>query len=270
MAEAGEFIQQTAHYQAGNALALGRCARLAYSESAQIKAQAAAWGYDRFTFLNKDDTQGFVIGNASTVVVAFRGTEPENLRDWAVDFDAKLERSPFGRVQAGFQGALLAVWRPMTEAIAEYQNVGQSLWLTGHSLGAALATIATAHLRAAPNDKPVYGLYTFGSPRVGDRDFEQGFNDDMRSRAFRFVNNNDVVTRVPPRVAGFSHVGTLLYFDANGDVKSDPALWFKFVDSIKGGVENLGKLAPDAIRDHSMDAGYLPNLKKNLGVNPLA
>lgn len=87
-------------------------------------------------------------------------------------------------------------------------------------MGAALATLAAAYLRDAgrhpddPKDKPVNGLYTFGCPRAGNRDFERAFNQDSGARAFRFVNNNDIVTRVPPRELDYSHVGKFLYFSA--------------------------------------------------------
>jgi triacylglycerol lipase len=66
---------------------------------------------------------------------------------------------------------------------------------------------------------------------------------------------------------GYSHVGTFLYFDEDGDLKDDPGLWFRFLDSMKGSIEDLGKPGLDGINDHSMDR-YLANLKKNLSVNP--
>jgi triacylglycerol lipase len=140
------------------------------------------------------------------------------------------------------------------------------LWFTGHSLGAALATLAVAKLRYE-EDKPVYGLYTFGQPRTGDRNFERTFNQDFKPRAFRFVNNNDVVPRVPPRELRYSHVGTFLCFDADGKLHSDISWWYRLLDSIKGNIEDFLKPGTDGIRDHAMN-NYLHNLEKNLGVQP--
>src|SRR5262249_8900617 len=177
---------------------------------------SARWGFDRFQFFDRNGTQCYLAGNAKMVVAAFRGTQPHMLKDWLTDGDTCFCGQSFGRVHQGFERGLEEVRNEVTAAIAQFQDAGQSLWFTGHSLGAALATLAVAHLRAPPSDKPVYGLYTYGQPRVGDRDFEQRFNTDFKPRAFRFVNNNDLVTRIPSRVAGLSHGGKVLYFDPKG------------------------------------------------------
>jgi triacylglycerol lipase len=126
--------------------------------------------------------------------------------------------------------------------------------------------LAVATLRQS-EDKPVYGLYTFGQPRVGDRNFERTFNLDCKPRAFRFVNNNDVVPRVPPRELGYSHVGTFLYFDTEGTVQSDPSWWYRLLDSFKGRIEDFLKPGTDGSKDHSM-ARYLANLEKNVNTRP--
>ena len=263
-------VHDTVRYQPRNAYSLGLAADLAYEDAGKIQRQTAQWGCDRFEFLDRDDTQGYVCGSRDLIIVAFRGTEPDRLRDWLSDANAQFEPGPFGRVHKGFQRALKKVWEDMSSAINRFQDNAQSLWFTGHSLGAALATLAVAHLRCPPNDKPVYGLYTFGSPRIGDRDFEQRFNADSGSCCFRFVNNNDIVTRVPSRARGFSHVGTFMYFDRHGRLVDDPAFWYRFLDGLKASVQDLGKLGPDMIKDHSMTEGYLPNLEKNIGVTPFA
>ncbi|MGH8676838.1 MAG: lipase family protein, partial [Burkholderiales bacterium] len=243
------FVHDTTRYQPRNAYSLGLAADLAYEDEGKVREQTLNWGFSRFQFLDRADTQGFVGGNSEMIIVAFRGTEPDRLRDWLSDANTEFESGPFGRVHMGFQRALKKVWDDMTSAIVRFQDNAQSLWFAGHSLGAALATLAVAHMRGPPNDKPVYGLYTFGQPRVGDRDFEQRFNVDSQSRTFRFVNNNDLVTRVPSRATGFSHVGTFLYFDRNGRLVDDPGFWYRFLDGVKGTVADLGNLGPDMLKD---------------------
>ena len=90
-------------------------------------------------------------------------------------------------------------------------------------------------------DKPVHGLYTFGQPRTGDRNFERTINADFKPRCFRFVNNNDVVTRVPLRAMNYSQVGTFLYFDAEENLTDDLHWWYQFSDRVEGRIDDLGK-----------------------------
>ncbi|MBI2313733.1 MAG: lipase family protein [Betaproteobacteria bacterium] len=262
------FVPATAKYHPENALALGRLARLAYDTPQEIQRQCRAWGLPRCRFIEHQETQAFVAGNDNLVAVAFRGTEPGRLKDWMTDAGTDFVEGSFGQVHGGFHRALQGVRAAVREAIDEFQGgAGRSLWFTGHSLGAALATLAVAQLRQ--EDKPVYGLYTFGQPRTGDREFERTFNQDFKPRCFRFVNNNDLVTRVPPRASGFSHVGTFLYFDRDGKLQDDPGFWYRFLDGMKARIEDLGELGPDALRDHRMD-GYVTLLEKNRANNPFA
>ena len=78
--------------------------------------------------------------------------------------------------------------------------------LTGHSLGAALATLMSTLLPSAQ-------LFTFGSPRVGDAAFAQAVKTIAH---WRYIDCCDSVTRVPPTVLGYVHVGTRQYFDKDG------------------------------------------------------
>lgn len=154
-----------------------------------------------------------------------------------------------------------SVWEELLETIKEFQDQGQSLWFTGHSLGAALANITVAKL-IDDLDKPVYGLYTFGQPRVGNRTFARNFNIEFKSRYFRFVNNNDVVTRIPLRSMSYSHAGNFLYFDTDKVLHSDLHWWYVFVDNIGGVMEDFGKIGLDNIKDHDM-SDYIAGLEKN-------
>ncbi|HEY6241845.1 MAG TPA: lipase family protein [Burkholderiales bacterium] len=260
------FVPRTTKYQPENAYSLGQAANLAYAGAPDVQRTTAKWGFQKFKFFDRADTQAYAIGNDETIVVAFRGTEPKDLHDWLTDAEFDLVDGPFGKVHDGFYRALHQVWRDVYATILEFQDKAQSLWFAGHSLGAALAALAVATLRAE-HDKPVYGLYTFGQPRTGDRDFEKGFDQDFESQCFRFVNNNDIVTRVPLRVMGYSHVGTFLYFDDKGKIQEDPSWWYRFLDGVKGDLENLGKMLPDQLADHSMDR-YVALLQKNIKNNP--
>lgn len=260
------FNSDTTRYDPANALWLGKAASLAYQSETAIQKEISAWGFEKCRFFSRRETQAFMIANDKMVITAFRGTEPAHLRDWMTDADLQLVPGPGGEVHDGFNRALGYVYDEIRDSLDDLQRNGQSLWFTGHSLGAALATLSVARL-IHEEDKPVYGLYTFGQPRTGDREFARSFNAEFKPRAFRFVNNNDVVPRVPPREMGYSHVGTFVYFDAKGDIQADMSRWYRLLDSVKGRIDDFLKPGTDGLKDHFMD-NYLDNLEKNRKIIP--
>ncbi len=256
-----DFEFETTRYSGKNAYCLAQAAELAYRDETSIREQTGSWGLARCRFFTRRETQAFAAANDKLIIIAFRGTEPNRLVDWMTDADIHLRDGPIGKVHDGFQRTLGYVYPEIRQTITEFQTNAQSLWITGHSLGAALATLAVARLRFE-EDKPVYGLYTYGQPRTGNREFERHFNLDLKSRAFRFVNNNDVVTRVPTRALGYSHVGTFLYFDVNGKLHTDTSFWYKLLDGVQGRIEDFLKPGTDGLKDHAMR-----NYVRNTGIN---
>ena len=259
------FQPATALYHPDNAVALARAARLAYQGPADVAKVSASWGFPKSRYIERRDTQGYVIANDKAIVVAFRGTEPDNLKDWMCDLDTQFVTTTLGLVHNGFYQAVDRVWTDLVACIGEFQNKAQSIWVTGHSLGAALATVATARWRET--DKPINGLYNFGSPRVGDRVFERTFNQDFGMRAFRYVNNTDLVSRVPLRAMGFSHVGRCMTFDEKGALSVDPGLWSAFLNRMEGRIADLGSMGPADLKQHSIDT-YVALTLKNRAINP--
>ena len=85
------------------------------------------------------------------------------------------------------------------------------MWFTGHSLGAALAIIATKRWNAIAKSQ---GLYTFGSPGIGNKGFTKLFRN---THAIRFVHNQDIVTTVS-QAPNFRHVGELYIVNAKQDI----------------------------------------------------
>lgn len=248
-------------YSKKNAYWLGKASQIAYESPANAKAALDAWGCSTFEYFDNRETQAFIAGNDDLLMLAFRGTGG-NIRDWMTDLDIELVGGPGGRVHEGFLTALSAVWRDIWRFISQ-QRHRRALWVTGHSLGAALATLAVAKLRLE-RDEPVNGLYTFGQPRTGDREFAKNFDADFEKQTFRYVNNNDIVPRVPFRAMSYSHIGTFQYFDADGNQREDISWWEKLVDRMKGRIEDLLKPGTDGLKDHFM-ANYVACLEKALG-----
>lgn len=142
-------------------------------------------------------------------VLTFRGTEDP--QDWLADVKFLPQRwSPGGKVHRGFKQALGAVWRDVR---TDLKALSFPCYYTGHSLGAALATLAASRLRPE-------ALITFGSPRVGDGEFVRTLNN---IDATRYVDCSDIVTELPPALLGFRHAGKLHYIGRNRRVSVEPA-----------------------------------------------
>lgn len=248
-----DFDARTRNYSRINAYWLGRASQIAYEPFDGARQELENWGLTEFQPIESKDTetQAFIAGNGDMLLLSFRGTE-RALKDWLTDFDAAFVNGPRGMVHEGFQIALGSVWREIWNYLAE-QRRGRALWVTGHSLGAALAALAVAKLRFE-RDEPVNGLYTFGQPRTGNRDFASSFDADFGGQTFRYVNNNDIVARVPTRASGYSHVGTFKYFDKNGKQDDQLDWWDKVVDRMKGGIEQILNSKPgiDGVKDHAI------------------
>jgi hypothetical protein len=188
-------------------------------------------------------TECFVASNDDFAIVAFRGSElrtregrprdfSEVFNDWRRNADIRRSNSvPGAVVHRGFADGAKEVWEAgLGDYIASLPS--RKVWFTGHSLGGALATLAAA--RALNDRGRLDGLYTFGSPRVGDADFADSFRGMMAERGltyYRFVNGEDVVATVPHLskvqlslrpVVRFKHAGTLKYIDRGGRITEDP------------------------------------------------
>ena len=244
-----------------NAWWLCEAATLAYSAPLVAEAKFAAAGLPKVEFFDGPSTQCYLAAGDKFAILAFRGTETskrKNHHDYAniiadikADFDIRLNESEQGgRIHQGFTDAIDEVWAPLARKLEEAAAKGLKLWFCGHSLGAALATLA------ADRFGNVAGLYTFGSPRVGDKSFA----DDFFIPTYRFVNNNDIVTQVPP--LPYHHVGQLRYIDHQGRIHDDTVRWQRWLDSIQGQVQTAfnaaGKLrkgfkimVPDGLMDHA-------------------
>ena len=222
--------------------------KIAYSDQQSCRDQLINLGYGEFAWFDNEGTQAFACrkSNANDIFIVFRGTEPNQMKD--ILADAKAWRKPArekGLVHFGFAQAIDKVYDNIVHWINEQKLDGErNITCTGHSLGAALATIMASRLDA--NE-----LYTFGSPRIGNRDFVKEMNKDG-IKHYRFVNNNDIVTKVPFPIR-FVHHGELVYINHFGNIrKMSP--WQRFKDQWRGRMRALSKGQPfDGVFDHSID-----------------
>lgn len=253
------FEATTAAYSLRNAYWLAQAANIAYQDKPTIQPAVTELGLNKFEFLSRRDTEGYIAANETMIIVAFRGTEPTHLRDLLADAQFHKVQGPLGQVHRGFLHAFELVKDDMVNAILRFRDKTrpQSLWCTGHSLGGALAVVAAASLSVGGHK--VNGLYTFGQPRVGDETFANECVRRLTGQHYRFVNNNDTVTRVPPREFAYAHAGEVRYIDTDGQIQSDISFWNQFVDRVKGRMEDFLRPGTDGLKDHGM-RHYLAHL----------
>ncbi len=213
------FRFNAASFDGINAWWLAEASTLAYADEDFVRSRFREAGLPEVTFFEKGSTECYVANNDRFAIVAFRGSEISRKRekrdlnevvaDLKTDIDFRLtdwERG--GKVHRGFKEALDEVWPDLLAHIREIQGKGCKIWVTGHSLGGALATLFAGRYGT------VQGVYTFGAPRVGNEDFREHFDRDI----YRFVNNRDIVPRLPPPGL-YVHVGIRKFIDGDGVVR---------------------------------------------------
>jgi triacylglycerol lipase len=290
----------TAGFSREVALYLANACDLAYSDDPKEAAHEML-GLEAEVFRHPaSDTQGFVGRAERFAVLAFRGSEQvlQHPKDWLVDFQFQQTRNPHftGGVHSGFSTALSSardtLGAILRRALTAAQEVGADdpglpLFVTGHSLGGALATLATCRLAAgefptADGARPVRvnhrATYTFGAPRVGDLAFCQAYT----SFTCRVVNDLDWVPQVPLQgkevrdLAGllpkctpewirilveravraplYGHVDTLFHLDDDGRVSQQAAGLTWLGDYYRRSIQSLGRSLNAPFDDHAIDS----------------
>jgi triacylglycerol lipase len=204
-------------YDDRTALELATIAFLAYDDPATAVQQMRDRGFEQFHYFDRGDTEAFLVGNAERLVLIFRGTEPLHVQDWITNAQVAKVQACGGRVHSGFWRGCQDVWSEIETEVQRMRRTYATpppLFLTGHSLGGSLAILVAAQLQLCGHQ--VDGIYTYGCPRIGDRQFAMQYNRRLYNCTFRLVNHRDIVSQVPPAEMGYTHVGQLIYFDAQG------------------------------------------------------
>lgn len=208
--------------------------------------------------VDKNSAQAAIIEHKDYICLAFRGTN--ELADWLDNINIFSTKALFGDFHRGFWQSVEDIWQMLMAHLNKLQAVcKRPIFITGHSLGGAMATIAAA--RFIHEDKPFTSVYTFGQPRTLTRDTAYIFNSECKDRFHRFHNNNDIVTRVPTRFMGYSHIGSYLYISEEKAIHAETGFWFRFIDRIDGAFNAIKESGIDAVVDHDMKT-YLYAVKK--------
>jgi pimeloyl-ACP methyl ester carboxylesterase len=266
-----EFHPDNSAFDRANALYLAHASDIAYHR-APAEAARERLGLEAVGFRHKvTRTRGFIGVCDTHAVLAFRGSDPVTLQTWVTDAVVRLvTREHYdGRVHLGFSSALKHTWYKIERLLKLIDD--KPLFLTGHSMGGALAVLTACRL-AKLGRAPV-ATYTFGSPRVGDRTFCAGY----KLPTYRIVNRLDLVPEMPlaslkrllpakpiltnesilgglkklaRRVPCYGHVKTFVYIDRDGEVTIDADVQPWHVHAVARAIATRGKSFHEGITDH--------------------
>ncbi len=226
------------------ALLFAETSMISYMNVEQCNIAAGKLGFTNGKFFDTENAQAYWFHNEFDSVVVFRGTEPNEWEDIKADANALTALAEtVGKVHRGFKNEVDRIW-PYIEQALEANT--KPLWFCGHSLGGAMANISANRCTLSYIESEPEELHTFGSPRVGCRKYV----NHVRPQHYRWVNNNDIVTRVPPVFMGYRHNGHEMYIDRLGRLRKING-WRRVSDRLKGLFSGFKKLRLDYLSDHS-------------------
>jgi hypothetical protein len=159
------------------------------------------------------NTQCYVATNDKNIVVALRGTESpttiDGLKDWLLNDAVNLLIQPTGRLASefvaagvgarwhmGFITAINDVWDEVFARVnAEVEKDDRTVWVTGHSLGGALAQLGAWLFNR--KGISIHQVYTYGGPMVGNDVVAQALDREFANKIFRYVNTEDPIPKLP-------------------------------------------------------------------------
>lgn len=242
------FDPNDAGYNRRNARWLAELSRVMYVDGPNKRRPfLSAAGITEEVLAGLGPTEAAILRGPGLDVLAFRGTQLDSptgfLRDVVTDASVPLP-VPWpphaGRVHGSVAGELLRVWPAIESKLLTLSNP-KPLFFTGHSLGGAMATLASAVSRR----RTPHATYTFGAPRVGDAEFVASIRPVPLHRV---ENAHDPIPMVPG-ILGWASAGTLQLFKAKGMLPKIVTRFFlgRLIDDA---AKTAGELTGATLLDH--------------------
>ena len=213
--------------------------KLAYLDNEKKKFKDLGYTYSQF--FDIDGAQAYVLWSKDFITIAFRGTEPDEFNDIKAD----LKATKHNGYHEGFYIEYMKLHDKIKDKVDDLlEKKERPLYIAGHSLGGAMATVCACHW---PN---AHEVYTYGAPRALSRRRAK----ELKVPHKRHVNNNDVVPKVPPALLFYKHHGELCYINYYGNIRK-MSTWQRFKDSWRGRWHciKVKKVPFDGLFDHSID-----------------
>jgi hypothetical protein len=205
------------------------------------------------------DSQMIICKYNNKLSITFRGTD--SYRDILTDVNINrvnlslknIKESHSPLVHSGFYNQFLELKQDIDQVLSDYTD--NDIYFSGHSLGGALATIASLKYKYEYPEKNIHCI-TFGSPRVGNYKFTEYFNNKI-DHSYRFVNDNDPVPCIPIALR-FRHVKGCIWLYED-EIKKEIKVWrgWRF---IKNYILSFIGYGYDASKDHCCE-GYYRDIK---------
>src|SRR4051794_23858764 len=199
-------------FDLGLAKAMAWTSQLAYEtdEPTKVADIAAQWGMETpptiisaevATVLPMASTQLVVGHHGDALILAFAGTDPLVLADWISDFNIA---PSLQNTAEGFAVAAEAV-APELDKVLQNAPENRPVFVTGHSLGGALAVLAADRINTKQPGR-VRGVYTFGMPRAGGSGFATAYNQALGLRTYRLLHRGWAVPAIAPSSLGIPQI----------------------------------------------------------------
>jgi triacylglycerol lipase len=148
-----------------------KLSELAYKDIKEVEETFAQLGFIAHYF-DVNGSQAYLLKNEHDLVVVCRGTQPTEFADIKSDLNAVMVRSStgIGHVHQGFKESVDNIWPELEEQLKVFGKT-RTIWCTGHSLGAAMATLLAYRLQRTEDCPNPKALFTYGSPKVGNRKY---------------------------------------------------------------------------------------------------
>ena len=232
-------------------LLLARLSDLVYLNGPQLDLELQTFMLSGQLRSVGDDMQYLYARGADYDVLICRGTEGK-LADIRTDAQCPLVSWPLGSHSKAHQGFCTQADAILADLQQQQPQAGleRPLWITGHSLGGALAILLAFKLSLKPGNK-LAGVVTFGQPKVGDAQLTQAITQQLLPFYRRYVNQRDIVPKLPP-LPDYRHSGQLYYFDDLDQLQLNPPRWLMLLDQVLCDADQAEAALRQHLDDHKM------------------